>query len=69
LFRTPRSKVYFLHGEGGPMTRWSVSVGQNQWAGGEDITPMTRDEAFAWAQEHLSPSEIEDEFADMIEDA
>jgi hypothetical protein len=69
LFRTPRSKVYFLHGEGGPMTRWSVSIGQNQWAGGEDITPMTRQEAFAWAQEHLEPEEIETEFADLIEDA
>jgi hypothetical protein len=51
------------------MTRWSVSVGQNQWAGGEDITPMTRDEAFKWAQEHLDAWEVEEEFADMIEDA
>jgi hypothetical protein len=69
LYRTPRSGQYFLHGEGGPMTRWSVSVGQNEWAGGEDITPMSREEAFAWAQEHLEPKEVEDEFGDLIKDA
>jgi hypothetical protein len=30
---------------------------------------MTRDEAFKWAQEHLDAWEVEEEFADMIEDA
>jgi hypothetical protein len=69
LYRAPRSGAYFLAGEGGPMTRFAQSIGQNQWSGGEDIIPMTRQEAFDWAQEHLDLGIVEDEFPDLIEDA
>lgn len=44
---------YFLHGEGGPMTRYAVATGTNSWSGGERIMPLTYDEAAAWAEEHL----------------
>lgn len=69
LYKGPRSGRYFLAGEGGPMTRYAKSMGGNSWSGGEDITPMTRDEAFAWAQDFLKPAIVEREFSDAIQDA
>lgn len=69
LYKTPRSGQYFMAGKGGPMSRFSRSVGQNEWTGGEDLTPLTREEAFEWAQQFLSNDEIEAEFGDMVEDA
>jgi len=70
LYKTPRSGRYFLHGQGGPMTRWAQSRGQNEWVGGEDIIPLkNRQEAFEWAQANLCAEEVEKEFYDLIEDA
>ena len=34
-----RTGEFFLYGEGGPMTKYSVSTGQNTWSGGEKIIP------------------------------
>jgi hypothetical protein len=56
LYRS-KSGRYFLYGEGGPMSRYSVSTGQNQWAGGEKIIPLDRKTAVAWSEEHLSGEE------------
>ena len=69
LYRTPRSGRYFLAGEGGPMSRYAVSLGQGGWRGGEKITPLTDEEAFAWAQDSLDADEVERLFSDQIEDA
>ena len=52
LYRTKSGK-YFLHGEGGAMTKYAVSVGQNEWCGGEKIIPLDLDSAQKWAEEHL----------------
>ncbi len=69
LYVTPRSKSYFLAGEGGANTRYRQTVSQNTWAGGEIIQPMSKEDAFAWAQEYLSADEVEAFFSDMIEEA
>lgn len=69
LYKTPRAGRYFLAGEGGPMTRWSRSSGQNSWTGGEGIIPLERSEAFEWAQQYLDADKIAQHFADMIKDA
>lgn len=69
LYRTPRSGRFFLAGEGGPMTRFAQSAGQNSWAGGSDLVPMSREEALEWAEQYLDPDQIEKHFADNIEDA
>ena len=66
LYRTKSGK-YFLHGEGGPMTKYSVSTGQNQWSGGERIIPMDRSSAMAWAEEHLDGDDYEKIFG-AVED-
>lgn len=50
---------FFLHGEGGPATRYAVPEGQNSWSGGERIMPMSYSEAQAWAEEHLEADAYE----------
>lgn len=57
-----RTGEYFLHGEGGPMSRYAKSCGQNQWTGGEAIKPLGYDEAREWAEDHLEADEYEAEF-------
>lgn len=48
-----RTGEYFLHGEGGPMSKYAESTGQNSWSGGEMIIPLTVEKAREWAEEHL----------------
>ena len=52
LYRTKSGK-FFLHGAGGALTKYAVSVGQNEWSGGEKIIPLDLDSAQKWAEEHL----------------
>lgn len=57
-----RTGEYFLHGEGGPMTQYAVTVGQNCWSGGEKIMPLTAANARKWAEEHLDAEEYTEIF-------
>jgi len=52
LYRT-RSGLYFIHGEGGPASKYAESQGQNQWSGGSEIIPVSEDVARKWSEEHL----------------
>lgn len=58
----------FLHGEGGPRTRYAVSTGSNSWAGGERIIPIGTENAKQWAAEHLSGETYESIFGAVAED-
>lgn len=58
LYRTKAGK-YFLHGEGGPMSKYAKSTGQNNWSGGSAILPMSRTSAMEWAEENLDGEEYE----------
>lgn len=60
---------YFLHGEGGPMSRYAVSCGQNSWSGGEKIIPLTIESAKKWAEDHLNADEYEEIFGAVEETA
>jgi hypothetical protein len=54
------------------MSVFERPVGVSGRSGGERIIPFeSREEAFAWAQEHLAhqPEVIEREFGDLIADA
>lgn len=53
LYRTKMGN-YFLCGEGGAMSKYAVSSGQNSCGGGSDLIPMTEDEAKEWVEEHCS---------------
>lgn len=59
---------YFLHGAGGPLSKYAVSLGNNGWSGGEKIIPLTYDAARQWAEEHLDAEEYENEFGAVVED-
>ncbi len=63
-----RTGEFFLHGEGGPMTKYRESAGQNTWSGGAKIVPMTVKEAEAWAEEHLTTDEYDAAFGEIVED-
>lgn len=69
LYKTPRSGVFFLAGEGGAMTRWATPIGNNGRSGGSGIIPLDRDEALEWAERYLPSDVIEQHFAADIQDA
>lgn len=50
LYVTPNG-AYFLHGEGGALTGYAVSVGDMRGAG-DALVPMTEAEALTWLEEH-----------------
>ena len=52
-----RTGEFFLHGDGGPATKYAVSIGQNQWSGGQKIIPLTVEAARSWAEQHLDADE------------
>ena len=58
---------FFLYGEGGPMTKYSRSIGSNTTAGGEEIIPLTVKEAKEWAEKYLEVEEYEQIFGEVEE--
>ena len=63
LYVTPIAGHYFLHGMGGRMTRFCW-VNDDR---GERILPLSRDEAYEWAQRYLGHKTVERFFPDLIE--
>lgn len=63
-----RTGEYFLHGEGGPMTQYAETIGQNSWSGGQKIIPLSVDKAREWAEEHLDANEYMEIFGEPSED-
>lgn len=45
---------YFLHGEGGPLSKYVYYISANEWCGCEKIIPLTLAEDKEWAKEHLN---------------
>ena len=50
LYRTKNGN-YFLHGEGGAMTRWSESNGNTSW-GSSGIEALSPADALSWLESH-----------------
>lgn len=67
LYRTKSGK-YFLHGEGGAMSKYARSCGSNQWSSGEMIIPMTEVAACEWAESRLGSDEFAKAFIAVDED-
>lgn len=59
---------YFLYGEGGPMSRYAKSCGQNNWSGSEALEPVSYENARAWAEEYMDADAYQDEFGEVAED-
>lgn len=57
---------YFLHGEGGAMTRYAQSNGNTSW-GGSAIVPLTLEEAKTWAENQMNADDYESIFGEVTE--
>ena len=57
-----RTGEFFLHGMGGPMTKYARSCGDNSWSGGEEIIPLSAAKAREWAEEKLDA----DDYAEIF---
>jgi len=68
IYRT-KSGRYFLAGEGGPMSMFAHSIDQNSWSGGSDIIPLSKEEAYEYAEKYFDEETISEYFGDMVEDA
>ncbi len=67
LYLTAKGR-YFLHGQGGAMSKYSVPVSGGR-GGGEEIVPMSADEVREWLEEHDGIDALEKYFSDDIEEA
>lgn len=67
LFVTKKG-VFFLWGEGGPMSKYSTSCGDS-YSGGEDIQVLTKEAAYDWLEKNQCFDAIEKYFPTLIEDA
>ncbi len=68
LYQTAKGAP-FIAGEGGPKTRYAVSVASNEWSGGSAVTPVSEEEAMAWCQEHRKTSVILTHFPQYVTEA
>lgn len=63
-----RNGEFFLHGSGGPASAYRRYINHNEWAGGDDIRPMSYDCAREWAERYLSTDEYIKIFGPIPED-
>lgn len=63
-----RNGEYFVHGEGGAMSKYAQSRGNSSWGGGELIIPMSYEAAREWAERNLEAEEYESEFSVVDDD-
>ena len=61
------SGVFFLCGEGGPLSHYGRRDGQNGFIGGEKVIPYTIEEAKEWVEKHLDADEYEEIFGEVEE--
>lgn len=61
LYRTKSGK-YFIHGEGGPNSKYRRLLSYNERSGGEVILPLSEEEARSWAEEHLFADQVDAAF-------
>lgn len=68
LYLTPKGS-WFLAGSGGPMSKYSVATGQNEWSGGAKIIPLSKGEAREWLERTGEADALEAHFSSELEDA
>lgn len=61
--------AYFLHGDGGSMSKYSNAWSGEPGSGRCAITPLSKQDAAAWLEEHDGEAILERYFSDGIEDA
>lgn len=66
LYKTKNGK-YFIFGEGGPLSPYTETCGNNNWCGSSEITPLTDVEAASWAEKNLTADEFIEAFGNVEE--
>ena len=59
---------YFVHGEGGPLSSYSIRYG-NSTSGGQNIIPITKNEIPRWLEDRELYEKVEELFPETIKDA
>lgn len=59
---------FFLHGQGGPNTRYAQQLEASQWTSGETISLVSYDSARQWAEDHLTADQYQAVFGEVAED-
>lgn len=67
LYQKQRGE-FFLHGEGGPGSKYAEPSGQGSWSSGEKIIPLSYNAAQAWAEEYLDANAYQAAFGPVEED-
>ena len=62
LYRTARSKRFFLAGKGGPMTAFGKQCSDGSFTFGEKIIPLDEKAAREWAERYLNPEVVQQYF-------
>lgn len=60
-----RTGEFFLYGAGGAWSKYAKEVSLNNWLDGEEIIPLTEEEAKEWAKTYLWGDEYQ-EFQNLI---
>ena len=63
-----RTGEFFLYGTGGPLSKYRVEVGTNEWSGGEEITPLDLTDAKDWVEKHCDADKYEELFGTVEDD-
>ena len=67
MYKTKSGK-WFLVGIGGPLTKYSESVGTMR-SGSEKLIPLSDDETYEWLEEHEDVETILKHFPNKVKDA
>jgi hypothetical protein len=54
-----RTGEFFLYGSGGARSKYAEEISMNSWSGGEQIIPLSDDEAKKWAEKNLDGEDYE----------
>ena len=60
---------FFLHGQGGPNTRYAQQLEASHWTSGETISLISYESAQKWAEEHLTADQYQAVFGEISEDS
>ena len=57
-----RTGEYFIAGESGPLSKYASHSGMNNSGWGEEIIPMTAEDAKEWAEKHMDAEDFDKVF-------
>ena len=59
---------FFLYGSGNAASKYAEQIEQNTWSGGDEVIPLSYENAQKWAEENLDADDYEAVFGKVEED-